>query len=94
MTANLNKDENVGSSSGSQGFVSGMRAADNVDHLHSRWSGSLGRPVNSRRGRGLSRQNLVNGAASRPIQPHAFHWEVGITECASANLHPLVPGLG
>ena len=23
-----------------------------------------------------------------------FHWDVGVTECASANLHPLLAGLG
>lgn len=48
--------------------------------------GRLEGHVPSGRGRGLRRQNLVDGVAYRPLQPQGLHWDVGVTEFASADL--------
>lgn len=93
MRTDLNKDKNVGRSGGCPGFVYRIRAVDDKDYLQRGWNGRLKGHVN-RRGRELSRQNLVNGGAYRTILPQSFHWDVDVMECASANIHPLVAGLG
>lgn len=64
-----------------------------MNYLHRGRNGRLEGHVN-RRGSELSTQNLVNGGAYRTLLPQSFHWDVGVMECASTNIHPLVSSLG